>query len=122
MHIEAQVELVAEIRAREDSSQCSKVRTGRLNRKNSSLIVALVAGEEESAIFANRPAEPKAELAALKERIRILGVMAEAGISGQIMTAIEVEAAAVKVFAAGTRHDIDRAVRSQAGREIEVHG
>ena len=122
MHIEAQVELVAEIRAREDSSQGSKLRTGPMNRKNSSLIVALVAGEEESAIFANRPAELKTELDALKERIRILGVMAEAGISGQIVIAIEVEAAAVKVFAAGTRHDIDRSVRSQAGREIEVHG
>ena len=122
MHIEAQVELVAEIRAREDSSQCSKVRTGRLNRKNSSLIVALVAGEEESAIFANRPAELKTELDALKERIRILGVMAEAGISGQIVIAIEGEAAAVKVFAAGTRDDIDRAIGCQAGREIEVHG
>ena len=28
----------------------------------------------------------------------------------------------MKVFAAGTRHDIDRPVRSQAGRGIEVDG
>src|SRR5206468_12202102 len=39
-----------------------------------------------------------------------------------IVIAIEVETAAVKVFAAGTRHDIDRPVRSQAGRGIEVDG
>src|SRR6266566_4530612 len=99
-HVEANVELIAEIRAGEDSPKWSKVCTARLNRKNSPLVVALVAGEEESAVFAKWAAELVTELAALKERIRIAGVSAEARISGQIMIAIEVEAATVKVFAA----------------------
>ena len=39
--VKAQVELIAKIRAGEDSSEWSKVRTAGLNRKNSPLIVAL---------------------------------------------------------------------------------
>ena len=38
------------------------------------------------------------------------------------MVPIEVEAAAVKVFAAGAGHDIDCAIARQAGREIKVDG
>ena len=121
-HVEAQVELIAEKRAGEDASERGELWSARLNREHAALVVALVAGEEEGPILANRSAELIAELLPLEERVRIAGITPQAGISGQVVVAIKVESAAVKVVAAGARHDIDRAVAGQAGREIEVDG
>src|SRR5262245_57548547 len=121
LRIDAQVELIACKGAAADASEWCKLRSARLNRKHPTLIVALVAGEEEGTVFAKRSTDLIAELATLEERIRIGGITGQGRISGQVGITIKIKEAAVKLMATRARHDVDRAVRCQAGRNIEVN-
>lgn len=51
--VDSQIDLIPNRRAREYASQRSKLRRAGLNREDTLLVVALVAGEEEGAILAN---------------------------------------------------------------------
>ena len=57
LRIDAQIELIACKRAAEDAPEWTKLRSARLNRKHTPLIIALVASEEEGAVFAKRSAK-----------------------------------------------------------------
>ena len=120
--IEPQTVLIAEKWAREDASKWNKFWSARLNRLHSPLVIALIAGEEEGAVFADRPAELKAELLSLEKWIGVAWVPAETRISRQVVIPIKIEAATVMLIAPCARHDIDRAIRGHAGRDIEVDG
>src|SRR5262249_42054304 len=70
----------------------------------------------------NWSANLKTDLFSLKEWIGIACVSAETWIRGQIVVAIKIEPASVKIFAASARHDVDRAIAGHACCQIEVNG
>src|SRR5262245_3024861 len=108
--VDAQIELVANRRARKYASELGKPGRAWLNRENTPLVVALIAGEEESAILADRPAELIAELLPLEERIRIVEITLKAWIRGHVIVSVEIKSAAVSVVAARASNNVDRAI------------
>ena len=93
--VDAQIDLIPSQRTREYASERGKLGSARLNREDTLLVVPLVAGEEENAIFANGAAELIAELLPLEERVWIAGIALKAWICGQVIVPVEIESAAV---------------------------
>ncbi len=121
-HVRAHAELIAEIRAGEDSAERGELGGARLNRGDAALVLTLVAGEEEGPIPSDGAAHAEAELLPLEERMWVAGVPPQAGKGGQVLVPVKEESVAVIVVAARARHNIDRTIAREAGRDIEVDG
>src|SRR4051812_28172109 len=121
-HVDARAGEIPHIRRRKYSVQPSKRGIGRLDRHHATLVVSLVAGEEERPVAANRSPHGRTELASPEEGVWIPGVAAQTRICREVVIAVEPKSAATIVVAARPRDNIDGAVACQAGGRIEING
>src|SRR5262245_54488305 len=106
---------------REDAAERGKIRAGWLDRHHTSLIVALVAAEEERAIRHERSADIAAALLPPEERIGIRRIATQRRIGCQVVVAIQREAAATKLITASPRHNVHRTIGRETDHRIEIH-
>ena len=98
--IRPHAELIAISWACRDAAQGSEIGCQQLSANDAPLLIALVRGEVEYAVFPNRAAECETELPALKKRIRIETVARQPRVRGKMMVAKEHEGGTMDVVCA----------------------
>src|SRR5262249_50825626 len=94
--------------------------SGMNRRENGILIEGFEVEEPEEPVFLDRPAERKSRLQSAEERVGIERIAFEQRVRRDVVIAEERECAAMQGVATHFRHDIDRADRGYARRQIEI--
>src|SRR5262245_16392744 len=94
--VNARARLILKQRTRCDAAEMSEV-SCQSRVRDTALFISLQITKEEDAVTANRPAERKAELSPLKERIRISWIAIQRRIRRKLVIAKIVKRSAMKI-------------------------